>query len=234
MFMLRRPKGSAKWAGRLLVVGVLAVGPMVLVSSTATAKGCTKVPPTVAGPTDHDCTITGQATVTPGSLSIAASPTIKWAVTLDGFDLNGDGIPDLTAVDATGSGSGWNLTATATPFTDSTGTTKCTAAAPCRMNKPLTVNGSATTPGDPTRPLLSCAASSTCALPTSSVTYPVAIATTCATSGTTCAPTTVASAATGTGMGAIDLATDWWLNIPANAYAGTYHDTITLSIVSGP
>jgi hypothetical protein len=30
------------------------------------------------------------------------------------------------------------------------------------------------------------------------------------------------------------LATDWWLPIPANAFAGTYTSTITLSIVSGP
>jgi len=35
-------------------------------------------------------------------------------------------------------------------------------------------------------------------------------------------------------MGAIDLTTDWWLPIPGNAYAGTYTDTITLTISSGP
>jgi hypothetical protein len=35
-------------------------------------------------------------------------------------------------------------------------------------------------------------------------------------------------------MGAIVLTTDWWLDIPANTYAGTYTDTITLTISSGP
>jgi hypothetical protein len=35
-------------------------------------------------------------------------------------------------------------------------------------------------------------------------------------------------------MGTNNLASDWWLAIPASAHAGTYTNTITLSIVSGP
>jgi hypothetical protein len=37
-----------------------------------------------------------------------------------------------------------------------------------------------------------------------------------------------------TGMGAVNLASDWWLTVPTAAKAGTYTNTITLSIVSGP
>jgi hypothetical protein len=37
-----------------------------------------------------------------------------------------------------------------------------------------------------------------------------------------------------TGIGAVNLASDWWLTIPSTAKTGTYTDTITLSIVSGP
>jgi len=43
-----------------------------------------------------------------------------------------------------------------------------------------------------------------------------------------------ATADVGTGMGPVELATDWWLSVPANAYAGTYTATITLAAVSGP
>jgi hypothetical protein len=35
-------------------------------------------------------------------------------------------------------------------------------------------------------------------------------------------------------MGAVNLASDWWLTVPASAKVGTYTNTITLSIVSGP
>jgi hypothetical protein len=215
----------------MLVVGALAVGPVALGVSTAQARACD------TNPTESitsSCAITGTATVAAGSLAVGAPSTVKWTDTLSGFD----GIVFrpivFTAIDATGSGTGWNLTATVTPFTDSTGTTKCTASAPCRMHKPLTINGSATSAKINKTAGEQCDDGSTCSLVTNSVAYPVTLPTTCATSGTTCSPVTVASAAKTSGMGAIDLTTDWWLTIPANAHAGTYTSTIKLSIVSGP
>ena len=214
----------------MLVAGLLAVGPVALVSTTASAgKSCID---------SHvikqlTCTITGTATVAAGTLSVGAPSTLKWSNTLSGFDLNKDGSLTIVAVD-TGSGTGWSLTATVTPFTDSTGTTKCTAAAPCRMHKPLTINGSSTSAKVNTTAGEQCDDGSTCHLLTNEVTYPVTLPTTCAASGRSCQPAVLASAAKTSGMGAIELSTDWWLTIPANTYAGTYTSTITLSIVSGP
>ena len=134
MLKLQRSKGSAKWAGRVLVAGVLAVGPGVLLSSAAssTAAKCSNQGRLLSATGTPLCTVTGQATVTAGSLAVAAPSTVKWAATLSGGDLNQDGRLTITAVDATGSGTGWNLTATVTPFTDSTGTSKCTLKHPCR------------------------------------------------------------------------------------------------------
>jgi hypothetical protein len=218
----------------VLVVGALAVGPMAVASSIASANQCTNTRPSES--VSSSCAITGQATVAAGSLAVGAPSTVKWTLTLTAFDFKTDdrGPFTVTAVDATGSGTGWNLTATVTPFTDSTGTTRCTAAAPCRMHKPLTINGSATSAKVNKTAGEECDDGATCTLSTNTVTYPVTLPTTCAASGRPCEPAVVASAAKTSGMGAIDLTTDWWLTIPANTYAGTYTSTITLSMVSGP
>jgi hypothetical protein len=66
----------------------------------------------------------------------------------------------------------------------------------------------------------------------SKVAYPVTITSSCATG--VCTPTTLATAAATSGLGAVKCTTDWWLHIPANAYAGLYTDTITLTVASGP
>jgi hypothetical protein len=101
------------------------------------------------------------------------------------------------------------------------------------MHKPITINASTTTAKGNTAPKPVCAAGSTCSLPTySKVAYPVTLTVT-ATGGTP-APVTVATAGRTSGMGAVNCSTDWWLSIPANAYAGIYTNTITLTISSGP
>jgi hypothetical protein len=203
---------------------------MVFVSSTASSSSCKQLDKSTPL-----CTITGQATVTGGSLSIGASSTIKWSNTLNGYDINQDGRLTLTAIDATGSGSGWTVTASVTPFTDSTGTTTCALKHPCSF-KPTTIsfNGSSSSAGANEVPKETCTATSTCSLASNSVTYPVDVTATCGTGGTTCAPTTVASASTTSGMGAIALAITSWMRFPADAHAGTYTGTITLTISSGP
>jgi hypothetical protein len=245
MLKLRRRKGSAKWTVRALVAGALVVGPTIgtVGASTSSASACTYG--TDGGALPAECTITGSATVTAGSLAVGAPSTIKWTTTLTGIDTIVQRQVTITAVDATGSGSGWNLTASATPFTDSTGTTKCTPAAPCTSSAASIVltsrsTGSKAYVDDAIPPVATCATSSTCTLPKNSVTYPVTIPL-CLLGlpsgkihGMDCTPASVASGAATSGMGAITWATDWWLPIPANAYAGTYTSTITLSIVSGP
>lgn len=181
-------------------------------------------------------TITGTAIVSPGTLSIVASPTLKWATTLTGFDQNVLArLGQYTAIDATGSGNGWTLSVSSTPFT-----------AQCRLHQQcstglhplpstaLSVNGSPTTPKSNKRPVATCATGSTCTLPSySKIAFPLTVNTGCSTSGV-CTPIVVATTAPTTGMGAINCALDWWLNLPANTYAGTYTNTITTTISTGP
>ena len=74
----------------------------------------------------------------------------------------------------------------------------------------------------------------TCTAPTNTTTYPVGI-TTAASSPT---PVKIFDTSANTGMGTILVGynnpTGWWLNVPANAYAGTYTSTITWQLTSAP
>lgn len=117
------------------------------------------------------------------------------------------------ATDSRGSGAGWNLTVTSTQF--STGAGGSTLAA-----NASSITGVAN----------ACASGSTCTNPTNSVTYPVGVP-----AGAT-APTAVKyfNAATGTGKGKFDNTPGVNVFIPADANAGTYSSTLTLSAVSGP
>ena len=71
--------------------------------------------------------MTGTATLTGGSLGVAAPATQTWGTLLDGTDkqmVNAAPADESFSVqDATGSGDGWNVTATATTFTIPTTTT---------------------------------------------------------------------------------------------------------------
>ena len=161
MLKLRRTNGLAKWAGRVLVAGVLALGPVVVVSSTVSAKQCTGDD----SPTESvTCTITGQATVTgahcryrprqrsPGQRPSPATTSTRMRSSLT---------PWLTP---RGPGSGWTLTATATPFT-CTSTCKPAKHTATTATYALSFNGSSTTPKSTERPTERCATDSTCTLP---------------------------------------------------------------------
>lgn len=198
-------------AATLIPIGGLAVA-----GGVAGASTCS--PTTGAA----SCTVSGTATITGGSLQVQAPATLSWAATLNGTAQSVNDAAVIEPVDATGSGSGWDLEVTSTQFTTGTDTLPTSA---------LTVNGSASNQTSTTAPVASCV--STCTLPTSTtapVTYPLTVP------AASTAPTAVAlyTADAATGEGAVDLASDWWLTIPATANAGTYTNTITLSIVSGP
>jgi hypothetical protein len=64
-------------------------------------------------------------------------------------------------------------------------------------------------------------------LPTNSgVTYPVTVPT----SGSA----KIYSSASGTGLGTVDLGTDFWLDVPANTMAASYSGTVTVAVSTGP
>jgi hypothetical protein len=135
------------------------------------------------------------------------------------------GQTSFQVIDATGSGAGWNLTASATQFTQ----TSPPATLPLGS---LTITGGSTSAAATVVPTGSCTTVSTCTIPTvgAGLTYPQTIATTA---------TKIYSAAAATGLGAITvgvgaLVVGWWLAVPATALAATYLSTVTITLATGP
>uniref|UniRef100_A0A831TEY6 WxL domain-containing protein n=1 Tax=Thermorudis peleae TaxID=1382356 RepID=A0A831TEY6_9BACT len=163
--------------------------------------------------------VTGTAEVTGGSLTMSATdgPTFT-AANGNGFTLNGTDQTktdpfNIDVVDARGTGAGWNLQITSTTF--STG-----GATP----KTLATNASQITAVSVT------CDQGTCTGPSNSITYPLTVP-----AGST-PPTAVKfyNTAVDTGMGDFTVTPTWSLSVPANAYAGTYTSTVTITIASGP
>jgi hypothetical protein len=222
-----------------------------------TADAATAACPAGVGPTGQPagtaCTITGTLILTSGTLDLTAPPAVGWAPTISGVD---QFAADPTAADqtytvddATGTAPGWNVTASATPFTVATlvtgsapvGTTLGTAGA---VTPTFSTNGSLGLATDTTAPDANCAGTSTCTLPTNNLAatgYPVTITTGQAGTGTT--PATIYDAAAGTGLGTVVIGNNgvtgtnpvgWWLNVPSNTLQGTYVSTISLQLNAGP
>lgn len=159
---------------------------------------------------------TATANLTAGSLGfVSAPPNVTFSDTLNGANQTATAPQAIDVSDATGSGAGWNVTATSTTFTNgghTLGTGATTIAA---------------TPG------VACDTGATCQPATplgSSVSYPYTLP------AAAVAPTATKmfDANANTGMGNQTFTPTWSLAIPANAYAGSYTSTWTLSLVSAP
>jgi hypothetical protein len=135
--------------------------------------------------------------------STALNGVDRTVTTNEGFDIG----------DATGSGTGWNITATSTAFIN---------------GAEDTLSNSATTVQ--TAPTVGCDSGSSCTTATNSITYPYTLP-----AGST-APTAtkLIDAAENTGMGNQTVTATLSLAIPADTYAGTYTSTWTISLLSGP
>jgi WxL domain surface cell wall-binding len=174
---------------RILIT--LSVAAVALVAATAA----------LAGTLTATATIGGTAGV---SLNLPANPSIS--DTLDGTDQTASYAPLLGVVDARGSGAGWNLTISATSFSDGSGHT---------LN-----------PGTLTAVAQACHSGSSCSAATASgITYPLSVSGTAA---------KFFNAAANTGMGKVDITPTVQVAIPGNAYAGTYTSTVTLAAATGP
>jgi WxL domain surface cell wall-binding len=159
---------------------------------------------------------TGTATISAGTFGfVSTPPNVSFAATLNGLDQTVNATQALDVGDATGSGTGWNITATSTTFTTGGGS-------------PHLLSTSATTVTS--APADACDASATCTLATNSVTYPYTLP------AAAVAPTATKlyNAAANTGMGNQTVTPTWKLAVPASTFAGTYTSTWTLSLVSGP
>jgi WxL domain surface cell wall-binding len=173
------------------IVITLGIAAVALVAATAAFAGTLTTTATVAG--------------TAGiSLNLPANPSIS--DTLDGTDQTVSYAPILGVVDARGSGAGWNLTISATNFSDG--------------------SGHSLAPGTVTAVAAACHSGSTCTAATSSgISYPLTVTSTAA---------KFFNAASNTGLGKIDVTPTVQVAIPGNAYAGTYTSTVTLAAATGP
>lgn len=137
-------------------------------------------------------------------------------VTLNGADQTKTQTQAFDVSDATGSTSGWAITATSTTFTAGA----------------HTLSTAATT--IPSAPTDACDALSTCTLATNAISYPYTLP------AAAVAPTATKlfNAAANTGMGNQTVTPTWQLAVPATTWAGgagtPYTSTWTFTLVSGP
>ena len=196
--------GSSGWR-----LGNLALRRRALVAVLAAATAAAAIPLAALA-------ATGTATISAGSFGfVSTPPNVSFSATLNGLDQTLTSNQALDVGDATGSGTGWNITATSTTFTTGGG-------APKLLSTSATSITSA--------PTASCDASATCTTATNSITYPYVLPA----AATAPTATKVFNAAANTGMGNQTLTPAWKLAIPASTYAGTYTSTWTISLVSGP
>jgi hypothetical protein len=151
-----------------------------------------------------------------GSLAFVSPPgAVTFSKTLDGTNQVATTQQSFDVGDSTGSGSGWNITATSTPFATAVGTHV--------LATDSVSIGSA--------PTANCDALASCTVAANnSVTYPYTLP-------SDTVPPTASKMFTSdldSGLGNQTLSPTWALALPANTYAGTYTATWTFSLVSGP
>lgn len=145
-----------------------------------------------------------------GSLSVSTPTSPSFSTTLTGSDQTASYTLPLSLGDTRGTGAGWNLQLTSTQFTAGASTLPATASS--------VTAASATCAGG------------TCTAPVNSVVYPVGVP---AGAGPP-SPARIFNAAAGSGTGNFTVTPTIGVTIPANADAGTYASTLTVTVVNGP
>jgi len=204
----------------LALCGVLA-GVALFASSTARATACGSA---VTAP--GSCDVTGTLNLSAGSLTMTAPSVFGWTAGLTGLQQY---VADVTTAhqslivnDATGSASGWNVTASAAQFTSGSDTLPLSA---------FSLNGSTSSATTGTTPTVGCTGGdTTCTAAITDVTYPV---TDIETSPKKIFNATITPSPTGLGSNTVS-SLGWWLSIPANAVPGVYTAAVTLAVSSGP
>jgi hypothetical protein len=228
---IRRRVGAL--TGAAVLTSGLAAGVVVASPDSADAGVCT-------GAIGAPCVIAGTVTLLGGVLTLLTPTTLTWGGTVSASAQSVvDALPTDTGYeisDLTGSSTGWNVTASATTFTDSAAPAGTASTFP---DIGTLVNvGSTSSVSAVTVPSATCIVS--CTLPTGGEpTYPLGITT----AATSPSPVILYKAAAGSGAGLVEVGTTatlgtapaaWWVNIPANAAAGAYLSTITMTIATGP
>ncbi len=154
--------------------------------------------------------LTASQSIIGGTLSFAAAPANVTfsSITLNGFNQTSTATQSLDIGDNTGSGSGWNVTLSNTPFTSGSNQL---------ASSDFTV---------PALPTPACDTGSTC------TTANLGTWSTYALPGATA--TKLLSAAASSGLGNQTVSLGWQASIPSSAFAGSYASTWTVTLVSGP
>jgi hypothetical protein len=165
------------------------------------------------------------AAISAGTLGFLTAPgPVGFATTLNGTDQDVTNTTNQTfdVSDATGSGNGWNITATSTAFT------MTDTATPAVTH--YLANTSVTEPVAPAASTCDGGAGK-CTLPTNLVTY---VYTMPAAQTTAPTATKIYNAAVVTGLGNSTSTHILHLAVPQNTYAGNYTSTWTYSLISAP
>ncbi len=234
---------------RLLAIALVGVACLAAASpGVADAASCSSSTPPLSSSygSPASCSAIATITVDSGNYAIvdadAGSVPSFGTITLNGYDQYAKQADAITAVDASGSGAGWNMTVAATGFEDTSGSpSNCTSSAPCVLSgATVEYNASSASPPGDVPPSPSCATGSTCADDSgsssfcttgASIAYPVV---------STSSAATFCAVSAGEGMGAVALPNYWWLKIPGNATLGgatsgsTFVDTLTVTLSAGP
>ncbi len=182
------------------------------------------------GAVDTNSGVTAPVSFT-GPLSVTAPGSLTWDTTLNGVNQSvADAVAgdqELTVSDETDTGAGWDVTITATTWTNGAHTLPNTGT--------FVLSGDVASITASAAPSLACLTS--CVPPDDTVTYPVAVTT----AASSPSPVSVYVASAGSGLGATILGGSssadpigWWVNVPGNAWRGAYTSTVTVSIASGP
>lgn len=163
-----------------------------------------------AGPTSSSTN--ASVAVNAGNLTESGPTSVSAnAVTLTGDDQTTTYSLGITVTDATGSGTGWNLTISSTQFTGTNNSANKLAADASSIQ---------------TAPSVACSGvGGHCTSPTDSITYPLAISS---------SASKFFNAAAGSGLGKFTITPAVTVAIPGNTYADTYTSTVSVAIVSGP
>ena len=159
--------------------------------------------------------MTATEAVSAGTLGFNSAPGgIALATVLSGYDQTATSAYSLDVADLSGSGAGWNITATSTTFTTGSQTLATTA---------TTVSAN---PGSVCDTAGQCSAYAA----TGTVTYPY----TMPAAAVAPAATKLVANAANNGMGGQTLNFTFGMGVNGGAYAGNYISTWTFSLVSGP
>ena len=174
--------------------------------------GSLLVAATLAGPPAAAAASETTVGVVPGPLSVLSTADLSFEGSAgDGKEHALRSSQALDLSDATGSGSGWRTTLSTTQFDDGAG-----GGLPADSTS---VDGA---------PDIACDAGSTCTPAETLVSYPLAVP------GDGASTVTILNAKASTGVGNQTVSVPYRLYLPANADAGKYTSTWTVTLVSGP